>query len=164
MNERVGMGYDVHVCQAGRPLVLGGVRLESDWGLLGHSDADVIAHAIGDALLGAAALGDLGTWFPPSDPRWKDVSSLVLLSDIAARLAGQGFRIGNVDATLLAEAPKIAPHRDAMRSALAGALGIPPDQVSVKATTNEGIGFVGRGEGLAAMAIARIVKVSPASP
>lgn len=164
MNERVGMGYDVHAIEAGRPLVLGGVRLESDWGLLGHSDADVIAHAVGDALLGAAALGDLGTWFPPSDPKWKDVSSLVLLRDIAARLEGRGFRIGNVDATLLAEAPKIAPHRDAMRSALAEALGIPADQVSVKATTGEGLGFVGRREGLAALAIARILKVSPTSP
>ena len=159
MNERVGMGYDVHSCEVGRPLVLGGVRLESEWGLLGHSDADVIAHAIGDALLGAASLGDLGSWFPPADPRWKDVSSLVLLRDIASRLRGQGYRIGNVDATLLADAPKISPHRDAMRAALAEALGISADQVSVKATTNEGLGFVGRREGLAALAIARILKV-----
>lgn len=161
MIERIGMGYDVHATQDGRPLVLGGIQFDSPWGLLGHSDADVIAHAVGDALLGAAALGDLGTWFPPSDSKWKDAPSLTLLSRIASLLQGQGFRIGNVDATLLAEEPRIAPHRDAMRAALAGALGVPVEAVSVKATTNEGLGFVGRREGLAALAIARIVKESP---
>src|SRR5437773_932577 len=123
--ERVGMGYDVHAVQAGRPLVLGGVRFEnSSWGLLGHSDADVIAHAIGDALLGAAGLGDLGAHFPSGEPRWKDVSSLELLRAIASMLSARGFRIGNVDATLLAEEPRIGPFRDAMRSALAGALDV----------------------------------------
>ena len=160
MIERIGMGYDVHATEEGRPLVLGGVKFDSPWGLLGHSDADVISHALGDALLGAAALGDLGTWFPPTDSQWKDASSLALLSRIASLLQGQGFRIGNVDATLLADAPRIAPHRDAMRGALAGALGVPVESVSVKATTNEGLGFVGRREGLAALAIARIVKES----
>jgi len=160
VSERIGMGYDVHRVAAGRPLVLGGVRLESPWGLEGHSDADVIAHAVGDALLGAAALGDLGEHFPTSDPRWKDISSLKLLEHIAGLLAGRGFRIGNVDATLLADAPRIAPHREAMQAALAGALRVPEDSVSVKATTNEGLGFVGRREGLAALAIARILKES----
>ncbi len=151
---RAGFGYDAHVIRAGRPLVLGGVHLPSPWGLEGHSDADVIAHAIGDALLGAAALGDLGTHFPPSDDRWKDANSLDLLRRIVELLGGRGFRILNVDATLLAEEPRIAPHREAMQAALAGALGLLPSQVSVKATTNEGMGFVGRREGLAAMAVA----------
>ncbi len=157
MNERIGFGYDAHAAAPGRPLVLGGVRFDSDWGLEGHSDADVLAHAIGDALLGAAALGDLGEHFPPGDPRWKDASSLLLLREIAALLAARGFRIGNVDATLLAERPRIGPHREKMCKLLAEALGVAADRVSVKATTNERLGFVGRQEGLAAMAVARIV-------
>ena len=157
MSERIGFGYDVHRVAAGRPLVLGGVRLESEWGLDGHSDADVLAHAIGDALLGAAALGDLGVHFPPGDPKWKDASSLTLLEHIARLLAERGFRIGNVDATLLAERPRLGPHREAMRGRLAAAVGLPVESVSVKATTSEGLGFVGRHEGLAAMAVARIV-------
>lgn len=156
MGMRVGMGYDVHRIEAGRPLVLGGVRFESEWGLAGHSDADVLCHAIGDALLGAAGLGDLGTHFPPGDPQWKDASSLMLLTRIAALLAGVGARIENVDAMLVAEAPKVAPHRTAMLAAIAAALAITPDRVSVKATTNETMGFVGRREGLAAMAVALI--------
>ncbi|MBI5838262.1 MAG: 2-C-methyl-D-erythritol 2,4-cyclodiphosphate synthase [Candidatus Eisenbacteria bacterium] len=158
MTDRVGFGYDVHATAEGRPLVLGGVRFDSKWGLEGYSDADVIAHAIGDALLGAAALGDLGVHFPPGEPKWKDVSSLVLLTEIARMLQVRGFRIGNVDATLLAERPSLGPRRDEMRRRLAEALGISPDQVSVKATTNERLGFVGRQEGLAAMAVARIVR------
>jgi 2-C-methyl-D-erythritol 2,4-cyclodiphosphate synthase len=158
MTERIGMGYDVHPVAAGRPLMLGGVRIESDWGLAGHSDADVISHALGDALLGAAALGDLGMHFPPGDPKWKDASGPALLGHIAALLRERGYRIGNVDATLLAERPRLGPHREAMRSRLAAALGIPVDSVSVKATTNEGLGFVGRREGLAAMAVARITR------
>ncbi len=156
MGMRVGMGYDVHRIEAGRALVLGGVRFESDWGLAGHSDADVLCHAIGDALLGAAGLGDLGTHFPPGDPRWKDASSLLLLTRIAALLADAGARIENVDAMLVAETPKVSPHRAAMLAAISGALGITPDRVSVKATTNETMGFVGRREGLAAMAVALI--------
>ena len=156
MGMRVGMGYDVHRIETGRPLVLGGVRFPSDWGLAGHSDADVLCHAIGDALLGAAGLGDLGTHFPPGDPQWKDASSLLLLTRIAALLTQAGARIENVDAMLVAEAPKVAPHRAAMLAAISGALGIGADRVSVKATTNETMGFVGRREGLAAMAVALI--------
>ena len=158
MTERIGMGYDVHAVAAGRPLMLGGVRIESEWGLAGHSDADVICHALGDALLGAAALGDLGAYFPPGDPQWKDASGVALLEHIAVLLRERGYRIGNVDATLLAERPRLAPHREAMRSRIAAALGVPVGSVSVKATTNEGLGFVGRQEGLAAMAVARITR------
>jgi len=133
---RVGLGYDVHRVKAGRPLVLGGVRFESDWGLDGHSDADVLLHAIGDAVLGAAGLGDLGEHFPPGDARWKDAASLDLLARIAVLLADRGARVANVDAMLVAEAPKLAPHRAAICANIARALGIAPDQVSVKATTN----------------------------
>ncbi len=156
MSLRVGMGYDIHRIAAGRPLVLGGVRIESDWGLEGHSDADVVLHAIGDALLGAVSLGDLGTHFPPGDPKWKGVSSLELLRLIAGKLLEARATIGNVDAMLVAEAPRIAPHRDAMRERIAEALGITPGQVSVKATTNEQLGALGRREGLAAMAVAMV--------
>jgi len=153
---RVGLGYDVHRVKAGRPLVLGGVRFESEWGLDGHSDADVLAHAVGDALLGAAGLGDLGEHFPPSDARWKDASSLDLLARIAALLAEKHARIVNVDAMLVAEAPKVAAHRAAMCANVAKALGIAADGVSIKATTNEMLGAIGRREGLAAMAVALV--------
>lgn len=156
MSQRVGMGYDIHRIAAGRPLVLGGVRFESEWGLDGHSDADVLAHAIGDAVLGAAGLGDLGEHFPPGDPRWKDASSLSLLERIAALVTGSGARIGNVDAMLVAEAPRIGPHRAEMAARLAGALGVPPASVSVKATTNEMLGALGRREGIAALAVALV--------
>jgi 2-C-methyl-D-erythritol 2,4-cyclodiphosphate synthase len=153
---RVGMGYDIHRIVDGRPLVLGGVHFDSAWGLDGHSDADVVLHAIGDALLGATGLGDLGTHFPPGEPRWKDASSLDLLRHIAELLARKGARIVNVDAMVVAEAPKIAPHRDAMRANIAGALGVSADRVSVKATTNEQLGALGRREGMAAMAVALV--------
>ena len=156
MSLRVGIGYDIHRIVRGRPLVLGGVRFESDWGLDGHSDADVLAHAIGDALLGALGLGDLGTHFPPGDPRWKDASSLDLLARIRALLEARGARPVNVDATVVAEAPKLAPVRERMVAALAGALGLDPARVSVKATTHEGLGAVGRGEGVAAWAVALV--------
>lgn len=156
MNLRVGMGYDVHRTTTGRPLVLGGVKFESDWGLAGHSDADVIAHAIGDSLLGAAGLGDLGTHFPPGQKKWKDVSSLVLLGHIAKMLKDANARIVNVDAMLVAEVPKVAPHRAEMCAKLAEALGIESRQVSVKATTNETLGSIGRKEGLAAMAVSLV--------
>ncbi|HEY6865705.1 MAG TPA: 2-C-methyl-D-erythritol 2,4-cyclodiphosphate synthase [Candidatus Eisenbacteria bacterium] len=156
MSARAGIGYDVHRRAPGRPLVLGGVRFESPWGLEGHSDADVLCHAIGDALLGAAALGDLGEHFPPDDPRWKDASSLDLLGRIAALLGGRGARIVNVDAMVVAEAPRLAPAREAMRANIADALGIGVEQVSVKATTNEGLGALGRGEGIAAWAVALV--------
>ena len=137
MGMRVGIGYDIHRTAKGRPLVLGGVRMESAWGLEGHSDADVLSHAIGDALLGSAGLGDLGEHFPPGDARWKDASSLELLARIAALLAERGARVVNVDAMLVAEAPKLAPHRAAMCGNIARALGTTADRVSVKATTNE---------------------------
>ena len=156
MEQRVGLGYDIHPIAKGRPLMIGGVRIESEWGLAGHSDADVLLHAIGDALLGAAALGDLGTHFPPADAPWKDASSLDLLCRIAALLNGRQARIVNVDATLIAEQPRLAPHREAICANVASALGIDASRVSVKATTNERLGALGRGEGLAACAVALI--------
>jgi 2-C-methyl-D-erythritol 2,4-cyclodiphosphate synthase len=156
VEQRVGFGYDIHPVAPGRPLVLGGVRFDLDWGLKGHSDADVLLHAVGDALLGAASLGDLGTHFPPVDARWKDASSLELLRRIRGLLEAQGARIVNVDATLIAEDPKLAPHRERICSNVAEALGIEPKRVSVKATTNERLGALGRGEGLAACAVAMI--------
>jgi len=156
MGFQVGIGYDIHRKLEGRPLVLGGVTIRSDWGLEGHSDADVLLHAIGDALLGAAALGDLGRHFPPGDPRWKDASSLELLRLIRALLAGRGATVVNVDVTVVAEAPKIAPLREAMCLNIAQALRIGAGQVSVKATTNETLGALGRGEGVAALAIAMV--------
>jgi 2-C-methyl-D-erythritol 4-phosphate cytidylyltransferase/2-C-methyl-D-erythritol 2,4-cyclodiphosphate synthase len=155
----MGVGYDTHRFAAGRRLVLGGVEFDGD-GLLGHSDADVCAHAIGDAVLGAAGLGDLGRHFPDTDPRWKGVSSLVLLREIARKAAERGWRVGNADVTLAARRPKIAPRAEEMRARLAEALGISPAQVNVKATTGEGMGFVGRGEGIAAHAVALLVRVA----
>jgi 2-C-methyl-D-erythritol 2,4-cyclodiphosphate synthase len=156
MPTRAGIGYDVHRRVAGRALILGGERFEGERGLDGHSDADVLLHAIGDALLGALALGDLGTHFPPGDPRWKDVSSLGLLRRIGAMLADRGATIIHVDASLVAETPKLAPRREAICRNIAGALGIGSTRVSVKATTNEGLGAVGRDEGIAAWAIATV--------
>ena len=153
---RSGIGYDVHRLERGLPLVLGGVSLAHDRGPVAHSDGDVLAHAIGDALLGAAGLGDLGTHFPDGDPRWRGVSSLVLLEAIRARLAERGASIVNVDATLVAEAPRIAPAIPEMRRALAGALGLDAGRVSVKATTNERLGALGRQEGIAALAVALV--------
>ena len=156
MSLRVGLGYDVHRVKAGRPLVLGGVRFESEWGLEGHSDADVLIHAVGDALLGAGGLGDLGEHFPPGDPKWKNASSIDLLKRIVALLAERGARVENVDVMLVAEAPKLAPHRAKMCANIATAIGIAPDRVSVKATTNETLGAIGRREGLAALAVALV--------
>jgi 2-C-methyl-D-erythritol 4-phosphate cytidylyltransferase/2-C-methyl-D-erythritol 2,4-cyclodiphosphate synthase len=148
----VGVGYDTHRFAPGRKLVLGGAEFEGD-GLLGHSDADACAHAIGDAVLGAAGLGDLGRHFPDTDPRWEGASSLALLEEIARKAAELGFRVGNADVTLAARRPKIAPRAEEMRANLARALGVAPGQVNVKATTGEGMGFVGRGEGIAAHAV-----------
>ena len=156
MSMRVGLGYDVHRVKAGRPLVLGGVKFESDWGLEGHSDADVLLHAVGDALLGAAGLGDLGEHFPAGNPKWKNASSIDLVKRIAALLSERGARVENVDVMLVAEAPKLAPHRAAMCANIAGAIGIAPDRVSVKATTNETLGAIGRREALAAFAVALV--------
>jgi len=152
----IGFGYDTHRLVAGRPLVLGGVRIEHELGLSGHSDADVLTHAVMDALLGAAGLGDIGAHFPDSDERWRDADSVDLLREVAALVAGAGLRVVNVDATVVLERPKVAPHRDAMRARLAEALGIDERRVNVKATTGEGMGFVGRGEGAAAMAVAAL--------
>jgi 2-C-methyl-D-erythritol 2,4-cyclodiphosphate synthase len=151
---RVGMGYDIHRLEPGLPLTLGGVTMAHPTGLRAHSDGDALAHAIGDALLGALALGDLGSHFPDTDPKWRGVSSLAILRSIAGMVRGRGGRVLNVDATLIAEAPRIAPHVAAIRENLGGALGIDVDRVSVKATTNERLGALGREEGIAAMAVA----------
>ena len=153
---RTGIGYDVHRLVPGRRLVLGGVAIPFDRGLDGHSDADALLHAIADALLGAAALGDIGAHFPPSDPAFEDADSLVLLSAVGGLLTTAGYDVVNLDATVIAEAPRLMPHVEAMRAAIAGALSLAVDQVGVKATTNEGMGFPGRGEGIAALAVATI--------
>ncbi len=157
MKVRVGAGFDVHPLVEGRPLILGGVRLDHPRGLAGHSDADVLAHAVADALLGAAALGDLGQHFPPGDPTTAGADSLGLLGRVVELVRAQGWRVGNVDCTVIAERPKVAPHREAMRENLARALGIPLANVSVKATTTERLGFTGREEGIAAQAVVLIV-------
>ena len=158
-DQRVGIGYDVHRLVPDRPLILGGVRVPCELGLLGHSDADVLTHAICDALLGAAALGDIGLHFPDSDERYRGISSLRLLGEVVRLLGGAGYVPSNVDATVIAERPKLAPHLDAMRDALGGVLGLPVDRVGLKATTTEGLGPFGRGEGIAATAVALIVSV-----
>lgn len=157
--HRTGFGYDVHRLEPGRPLVLGGVELEHPTGLEGHSDADVLLHAISDALLGAACLGDIGLHFPNTDPRYRGASSLDLLREVARLLRAAGFHPEHVDATLIAEAPKIRPHVDRMRANIAAAVGLSPDQVSVKATTSEGLGFAGRQEGMATHAVATVGEV-----
>lgn len=150
---RIGMGYDVHRLIEGRKLVMGGVEIPYEKGLLGHSDADVLLHAIMDALLGAAALGDIGKHFPDTDPAYKGISSVKLLEHVGALLEENLFLIENIDATIIAQAPKMRPHIDAMRENIAQALGITVEQVSVKATTEEGLGFTGTGEGISAQAI-----------
>ena len=155
---RVGIGYDVHRFAEGRRLILGGIELANDRGLEGHSDADVLLHAIMDALLGAAALGDIGHHFPPSDMRWKDASSLMLLGQVYRLLDQHGWRVGNVDATVIAERPKVAPYIESMRAAISAALDVESSCISIKATTNERMGFVGRGEGIAALATALITE------
>jgi 2-C-methyl-D-erythritol 2,4-cyclodiphosphate synthase len=154
--SRTGIGYDCHRLVAGRRLVLGGVELPHDRGLAGHSDADVLVHAIIDALLGAAALGDIGQHFPDTDERYRDASSIRLLSETAAMLGARGYAIVNIDATVVIERPQLAPVRAEMRATLAGALGVGVGQVSVKATRGEGMGFVGREEGVAALAVATV--------
>lgn len=159
MKVRVGAGFDVHPLVEGRPLILGGVRLEHPRGLAGHSDADVLAHAVADALLGAAGLGDLGEHFPPGAPSTAGADSLVLLERVGQMVRERGWRVGNVDCTVIAERPKVAPHREAMRANLARALGIAAADVSVKATTTERLGFTGREEGIAAQAVVLIVGV-----
>lgn len=153
---RIGQGYDVHRLVPGRKLILGGVEIPFERGLLGHSDADVLLHAVCDALLGAAALGDIGKHFPDTDPAYAGVSSGLLLRKCGEMLRERGFGIGNIDATIIAQRPKLMPHIPAMRSFIAETLGIPESSVSVKATTEEGLGFTGREEGIAAMAVALI--------
>ena len=151
-----GIGYDVHRFAENRPLVLGGVTIPHTHGLEGHSDADVLCHAIADALLGAMGLPDIGFYFPPGDPSCKDICSLLILEKCRDLAVEMQLRIINVDSTLVAEAPKVLPHRDAMRINIGTALGIPPERVGIKATTNETMGFVGRKEGIAAMAVAQV--------
>ena len=153
---RVGQGYDVHRLVTGRKLILGGVEIEHSLGLLGHSDADVLLHAISDALLGAAALGDIGKHFPDTDERYRGADSLKLLAQVGVLLRENGYKIINIDSTILAQAPKLAPHISAMRQNIADALGMDVDAVSVKATTEEKLGFTGTREGIAAQAICLI--------
>jgi 2-C-methyl-D-erythritol 2,4-cyclodiphosphate synthase len=153
---RTGIGWDSHRFAEGRPLVLGGVTVPAQRGLAGHSDADVLTHAVIDALLGAAALGDIGQHFPDTDERWRDADSLELLRAVCGLLAERELAPVNLDATVVCEQPKLGPHRDAMRAQLAAAAGVELDAVSVKFTTGEGMGFVGRGEGVAALAVASV--------
>jgi len=150
---RIGQGFDVHALVAGRKLIIGGVEIPYHLGLLGHSDADVLLHAICDALLGAAALGDIGRHFPDSDPRYKGIDSRALLRQVVKLLAEQGYRVANLDATIIAQAPKMAPHIPVMVANIAADLGVAPAVINVKATTTEQLGFTGRGEGIAAQAI-----------
>ncbi len=154
MKFRVGQGFDVHALVTGRRLVLGGVEIPFTHGLAGHSDADVLLHAITDALLGAAGLGDIGRMFPDTDARYAGADSLELLKTAAARVQATGWRIGNIDSTVIAQQPKFAPYVDAMRERIAGALGIEVDAIGIKGKTTEQLGFTGRGEGIAALAVA----------
>jgi len=154
---RVGFGYDVHRLVTGRPLVLGGVHIPYDKGLLGHSDADVLVHAVMDALLGAAGEGDIGRHFPDSDPQYKGISSLSLLSGVGHILAGKGLTVGNIDSVIVAQAPKLAPFMDEMKIKMAESLRTEPCRLNVKATTTEGLGFTGAGEGIAAYAVAVVL-------
>ena len=158
MNIRIGNGYDIHKLTPGRSLILGGVQIPHDLGLLGHSDADVLTHAIMDALLGALSLGDIGHYFPPSDPKWAGADSLVLLEQVNQLLQDQGWQIGNIDSVVVAERPKLKPYLKAMGESLATRLGIAVEQVSIKATTNEKLGPTGREEGICAYSVVLLVK------
>jgi 2-C-methyl-D-erythritol 2,4-cyclodiphosphate synthase len=157
MNIRIGNGYDIHQLCEGRPLILGGVEIPHELGLLGHSDADVLTHAIMDAMLGALSLGDIGHYFPPTDPKWAGADSLVLLNQVNQLIVSAGWRIGNIDSVVVAERPKLKPHIKTMRSRIANTLKLQPDQIGIKATTNEKLGPVGREEGIAAYAVALLV-------
>jgi 2-C-methyl-D-erythritol 2,4-cyclodiphosphate synthase len=154
--QRAGIGYDTHRTSAVRTLVLGGVEIPGVPGLHGFSDSDVLAHAVIDAVLGAAALGDIGRHFPDTDQRYENADSVELLREVVARAAGEGWRVVNVDATVICEEPRIAPHADQMAERLADALGVEAGRVSIKGTTNEGMGFIGRGEGIATIAVAML--------
>jgi 2-C-methyl-D-erythritol 2,4-cyclodiphosphate synthase len=156
MSSRTGIGYDSHRLEEGRRLVLGGVEVPSDRGLTGHSDADALTHAVIDALLGAAGLGDIGQHYPDTDEQWRDADSLDLLRDVGGFLSDHGWTVHHIDATVVCEAPRLSPHRDAMRARLADCLGLAPLEVNVKFTTNEGMGLVGSGEGIAALAVATV--------
>ena len=156
MQQRIGTGYDVHRLVPDRRLILGGVDIPHPQGLLGHSDADVLTHAIMDALLGSAGMGDIGRHFPDSDAAYKDASSLCLLAEVGRLLSKEGWQVGNIDATIIAQAPKLSPYRDDMKHNIAKALGIPPSAVNIKATTEEGLGFTGAGQGIAAQAVCLI--------
>jgi 2-C-methyl-D-erythritol 2,4-cyclodiphosphate synthase len=156
---RVGIGYDVHPLVRGRRLVLGGIEIPFEKGLNGHSDADVLVHAIIDALLGAAGLGDIGTHFPSSEPKYKDISSITLLRQVGALLQNHGWQVSNIDATIVAEQPKLSPFIPQMRQRISEALGIGIEQIGVKSTTSKGLGFVGKGEGMAAHAVALVEKL-----
>lgn len=158
MNIRIGQGYDIHRFKEGRPMVLGGVSFDTPYGLDGHSDADVLTHAICDALLGAAGLPDIGHYFPNTDPKYKNIDSQELLKEVALAIRKEGFEIGNIDASLIAEKPKIASRVDEMKAALAQSADIQTNQIGIKATTNEGLGSLGRGEGAAAHATALLAK------
>ena len=155
---RIGIGYEVHKLVTGRKLVLGGVVIPFEKGLLGHSDADVLVHAVCDALLGAAAMGDIGLHFPDSDPKFKNISSIKLLAETNAMVRGNGFTIGNIDTIIFAEAPKISPYRKMMQEKLASTVEVDPDCINIKATTTEGLGSIGKGEGIGAMSVALLEK------
>ncbi|MCA2554414.1 MAG: 2-C-methyl-D-erythritol 2,4-cyclodiphosphate synthase [Microcystis sp. M04BS1] len=158
MNIRIGNGYDIHRLVTGRPLILGGVEIAHTVGLLGHSDADVLTHAIMDAMLGALSLGDIGHYFPPTDPQWQGANSLKLLEQVNQLIIDKGWQINNIDSVIVAEKPKMKPHLNAMRTKLAATLNINPEQVGIKATTNEQLGPVGREEGIAVYAVVLLVK------
>ncbi|MDJ0713791.1 MAG: 2-C-methyl-D-erythritol 2,4-cyclodiphosphate synthase [Prochloraceae cyanobacterium] len=158
MNLRIGNGYDIHRLVEGRPLILGGVEIPHHLGLLGHSDADVLTHAIMDAMLGALSLGDIGHYFPPSDPKWAGANSLLLLEQVNELVRAQDWQIGNIDSVIVAERPKLKPHLKNMRDRLATTLAIAPDRIGIKATTNEKLGPVGREEGICVYAVALLLK------
>ncbi len=161
MEQRVGFGYDVHRLRPGKSIRLGGIDIPSTVTAEGHSDADVLIHAIMDACLGAAGLPDIGHYFPPSDPQWKDADSMVLFRQVIATLAAEGWEVNNIDSVVITESPRLAPHIPAMKNRIAQVAGITPDRVGVKATTNEGIGFIGRGEGIAAQAVVLLQRAMP---
>ena len=158
MNIRIGNGYDIHRLVSDRSLILGGVNIPHSLGLLGHSDADVLTHAIMDAMLGALSLGDIGHYFPPSDPQWAGADSLVLLSQVHQLIRDQGWQVGNIDSVVVAERPKLKPYIEKMRNKLAGVLQLQPNQIGIKATTNEKLGPVGREEGICAYAVVLLLK------
>lgn len=153
MNIRIGNGYDIHKLVSDRPLILGGIPIPHEFGLLGHSDADVLTHAIMDAMLGALSLGDIGHYFPPSDPQWAGADSLILLTQVHQLVKNQGWQIGNIDSVVVAERPKLKPYIEKMRAKLATILELAPNQIGIKATTNEKLGPVGREEGICAYAV-----------